>query len=133
MARPYLKLPPGAKDHLTSMASHGLLSESAAATALGMPLDQFRAVIKEDDRSREIWELALSIERDALLTALYNRAKDGDTKAAQTLLAIRHGLNEKHPQGAQAGVQINFTLPAAMKPEEYQKQIQQAEVKELEQ
>ena len=134
MARPYEKLPPGAKQHLESMASHGLLSESAAATSLGMPLDQLRKVIAEDKRSKEIWENALSIERDALMQALYNKAKQGDTKAAQTLLAIRHGLTERQPQGAQAGVQINFTLPSAMDAESYQKAIQEAtQTKELEQ
>lgn len=131
MARPYAKLPPGAKTHLENMAAHGLLSESAAATALGIPLNQFRRVIREHPPSKEIWENALSIERDQLLAALYSKAKEGDTKAAQTLLAVRHNLSEKQPQGAQAGVQINFTLPSAMDVESYQKAIQEAQPKGL--
>ena len=132
MARPYEKLPPGAKHHLERMAENGLLSESTAAKALGMPLDQFRKVIKQDKKSKDIWENAQAIERDNLLQALYNKAVDGDTKAAQTLLAVRHGLTEKQPQGAQAGVQINFTLPTALDPESYQKAIKGAQVKEIE-
>src|SRR6056297_203901 len=121
MARPYEKLPPGAKRHLEAMATNGMLSESAAATALGMPLDQFRKVIAEDPKSKEVWENALAIERDNLLEALYSKAMDGDTKAAQTLLAVRHGLTEKQPQGAQAGVSISFTLPSAMDAASYHK------------
>lgn len=124
MARPFEKLPPGAKTHLETMAANGLLSESAAATALGMPLDQFRRVIADHKPSTEVWENALSIERDQLLTALYDRAIGGDTKAAQTLLAVRHGMNEKQPQGASDRVNVVFNLPAALDPESYLKAVQ---------
>lgn len=124
MARPFEKLPAGAKSHLESMAANGLLSESAAATALGMPLDQFRAVIRDHAPSKKMWETALAIERDQLLTALYNKAVDGDTKAAQTLLAVRHGLSEKQPTGGGERVSVTFNLPPALDPAEYAKLIQ---------
>lgn len=125
MARPFTKLPPGAKQHLESMAANGLLSESAAATALGMPLDQFRKVITEHTPSKEVWENALAVERDQLLGALYDKAtRDGDVKAAQTLLAVRHGLSEKSPGGAAQGPTIVFNLPSAMDPADYAKAIQ---------
>lgn len=124
MARPFEKLPPGAKTHLETMAANGLLSESAAATALGMPLDQFRRVIAEHKPSTEVWENALSIERDQLLASLYERAIGGDTKAAQTLLAVRHGMNEKQPQGASDRVSVVFNLPAAMDAKSYIKAVQ---------
>lgn len=123
MARPFEKLPNGAKKHLESMAASGLLSETAAATALGMPLDQFRAVIADHKPSGEIWQTALAVERDQLLDALYHRAVGGDTKAAQTLLAIRHGMNEKAPQGSSERVSVVFNLPAAMDPAEYAKAV----------
>lgn len=125
MARPFEKLPPGAKAHLESMAANGLLSESAAATALGMPLDQFRRVIREHVPSKATWETALAIERDQLLAALYDRAMGGDAKAAQTLLAVRHGLTEKQPSGSSSGVSITFQLPAAMSAADYTKVVQQ--------
>lgn len=124
MARPFEKLPVGAKAHLESMAASGLLSESAAATALGMPLDQFRRVIREHGASKQAWETALAIERDQLLNALYGRAVDGDTKACQTLLAVRHGLSEKAPQGGGEHVHVTFNLPAALDPAEYMKLIE---------
>ncbi|QIB66974.1 hypothetical protein [Kineobactrum salinum] len=122
--RPFEKLPAGARKHLESMAASGLLSESAAATALGMPLDQFRRVVQEHAPSKLIWETALSIERDQLLDALYCRAVDGDTRAAQTLLAVRHGLSEKAPQGSGGGVSVVFNLPSAMDPQAYLEAIQ---------
>jgi hypothetical protein len=124
MARPFEKLPAGAKNHLESMAANGLLSESAAATALGMPLDQFRRVISEHKPSKEIWDNALAVERDQLLAALYARAMEGDTKANQTLLAVRHGMTEKQPKGASERVSVVFNLPQALDPAEYLKSVQ---------
>ena len=123
MARPFEKLPAGAKNHLESMAATGLLSESAAATALGMPLSEFQRVIGEHQPSTAIWNNALSVERDKLLAALYNRALEGDTKAAQTLLAVRHGMSEKQPQSNSERVSVVFNLPAAMDAAEYMKAV----------
>ncbi len=119
MARPYEKLPNGAKTHLEAMAANGLLSESTAAKALGMPLNQFRRVIQEHRPSKEIWDNALAVERDQLLDALYNKAVGGDTKAAQTLLAVRHGLSDKQPTGASERVSVVFNLPQALDPKDY--------------
>ncbi len=123
MARPFEKLPAGAKNHLESMAANGLLSESAAATALGMPLDQLRKVITEHGPSKEIWANALAVERDQLLSALYNKATEGDVKAAQTLLAVRHGMSEKQPKGSSERVSVVFNLPQALDPAEYMKAV----------
>lgn len=125
MARPYAKLPPGAKSHLEAMAANGLLSESAAATALGMPLHEFRRVIKEHEPSRDVWDNALSIERDQLFKNLYAKSADGDVRATQALLAMRHGLTEKTAeQNPTDRVNITFQLPAALSPEQYSKLIQ---------
>lgn len=123
MARPFEKLPIGAKNHLESMAQSGLLSESRAANSLGMPLDQFRKVIVEHKPSKEIWENALAIERDQLLDSLYSSAVQGDIKAAQTLLAVRHGLTDKQPKGSSERVSVVFNLPSALDPNDYLKTI----------
>ena len=119
MARPYERLPAGAKTHLEAMAANGLLSESTAAKALGMPLNQFRRVIQEHKPSKDVWENALAVERDQLLDALYSKAVDGDTKAAQMLLAVRHGLSEKTTVGATERVSVVFNLPQALDPKDY--------------
>ena len=119
MARPYERLPVGAKKHLESMAENGLLSETAAARSLGMPLGQFRRLIAEHKPSQEIWSNAMAVERDELLDSLFNKAKDGDTKACQTLLAVRHGLSEKAPAAASERVSVVFNLPQALDPKDY--------------
>lgn len=122
MARPFEKLPPGSRDALLSMAGHGL-KESTAAQALGMPLHEFRKVIKKNPDARALWQEALSVERDALIGALFNRAIEGDTKAAQFLLSARHGMSEKQPDQLGDRVNITFQLPAALNPEQYAKLI----------
>lgn len=119
MARPFEKLPVGAKNHLENMAVNGLLSESRASNSLGIPLDQFRTIIVEHSPSKKIWENALAVERDQLLDSLYNKAIDGDTKATQTLLAVRHGMTEKQPQGHSERVSVVFNLPPALDPKDY--------------
>lgn len=124
MGRPYTQFPAGAKSHLLAMAERGMLSETKAATALGMPVDQFKQVISDHKPSREIWEQALSVERDTLFEKLWNLAEGGDRQAATALLAMRHGLNEKQPAGGGGGVNITFSLPASLDPEQYLKTVQ---------
>ena len=119
MGRPFTKLPPGARAHLEAMAASGTLTESKAADALGMPLTQFRRVIVDDAGSASIWRDALAVERDQLLGALYDKAIQGDTKAATTLLAVRHGLSEKGSQSGGEPVQVVFNLPDSMPAEKY--------------
>lgn len=130
MARPFERLPAGAKAHLERMAENGLLSESAAAIALGMPLKELKRVIKEHKPSQEIWSTCLSIERDRLLGIMYEKAKDGDTKAGQYLLAVRHGLSEKVIDSNPGDrVQITFQLPAALNPDQFTKLVQNENAK----
>lgn len=123
MARPWEKLPPGSRDALLAMAGHGL-KESTAATALGVPLKDFRRVIAKNPEAKALWQEAMSVERDALLGALFNRAMEGDTKAAQFLLAARHGMSEKQAEQPGERVNITFQLPAALNPEQYAKLVQ---------
>lgn len=123
MARPRKRLPPGSRDMLMAMASDGCLSESKAADACGLTLRAWRRLLKENEDARQVWDEALSIERDALLAALYNRAVEGDTNAARTLLATRHGMSERQPQGDSGRVHVTFNLPPALDPEQYMKAI----------
>jgi hypothetical protein len=88
-----------------------------------MPLREFRRVIRDHPDSREVWENALIIERDALLGHLYERSAGGDPKAAQTLLAIRHGLTEKQP-AATAAPSVVINLPGAMDAAQYLQALQ---------
>ncbi len=123
MARPWTKLPPGARDALEAMAATSGLKESTAARALGMPVSQFRKVIKHNPEAAELWEDALSIERDALLERLWNRSKEGDVQASKYLLAARHGMSEQRPPDKSERVNVTFVLPSAMDPGKYLEQI----------
>lgn len=123
MARPFERLPPGSRDALLAMAGNGL-RESTAATALGVPLHEFRRVITKNPEAKALWQEALSVERDALINALFNRAIEGDTKAAQFLLSARHGMSEKQTESLGDRVNITFQLPAAMSPDQYTKLVQ---------
>ena len=130
MARPWTRLPPGARDALEAMAATSGLKESTAAAALGMPLREFRRVIRKHEESREIWEDALSVERDALLSRMWNKAQEGDVNATKFLLSARHGMSEQRPEKAERGVHITFQLPAAMDPAKYIEAIQPAALPE---
>lgn len=123
MARPFEKLPIGSRDTLLSMARNGL-KESTAATALGIPLHEFRRVITKNPEAKALWAEALSVERDVLINTLFNRAVEGDAKAAQYLLAARHGMSDKAPDNSSERVNITFQLPAALSPEQYTKLVQ---------
>lgn len=120
MARPRKRLPTGFQDLFLELAKTGL-RESAAATALGVKLSEFRAILKHNEAAKSAWDDALSVERDALLGALHDKAMNGDTKAATTLLATRHGMSEKTAEAASERVNVVFNLPAAMSPAEYLK------------
>lgn len=124
MARPFEKLPPGSRDALLAMAGNGL-KESTAALALGVPLNEFRRVISKNPEAKALWQEALSVERDALINALFNRAIEGDTKAAQFLLSARHGMSEKQTESLGDRVNITFQLPAALSPDQYTKLVKQ--------
>jgi len=123
MARPFERLPPGSRDTLLSMARNGL-KESTAATALGVPLNEFRRVIAKNPEAKALWQEALSVERDALLGALFNKAMEGDSKSAQFLLSARHGMNEKATETPGERINITFQLPAALSPDQYTKLVQ---------
>ena len=123
MARPFEKLPIGSRDTLLSMARNGL-KESTAATALGIPLHEFRRVITKNPEAKALWAEALSVERDVLINTLFNKAIEGDAKAAQYLLAARHGMSEKVTDNNNDRVNITFQLPAALSQDHYAKLMQ---------
>ena len=121
MARPFEKLPPGARQHLLGMAETEGLNEAVAAKALGMPLRDLRRVIKENPAAAAIWDEARAVERDRLLHTLWTAATNGDTRAAQYLLAARHGISDKSPDTTAQQSQVHIHLPAPMSVEEYAK------------
>jgi len=126
MARPRKRLPPGSRDILLGMAESGALYESRAASALGMSLRAFRRLLKDSQDAAEVWDEAMAFERDALLERLHRRVQEGDARAAQYLLAARHGVTDR-PEGDSKQAQqpsVHIHLPSAMTPDQYARAIE---------
>ena len=78
------------------------------------------ALAEEDPVLRQAFDRGRETERHTLHNVLYRAATElGNTTAAMFLLKARHGYREGD-QGEQANrVQITFTLPGAMQPEQF--------------
>ena len=124
MPRPRKHLPAGAAQFIRDQAASGCLQETKCARALGLSLDVFRRVIRDDPDAAAVWREALATERDAIVQRMYRLAMEGDTKAASFLLSARHGLREN--DGGDAGQRSNITiqLPASMSEAQYKRVMQ---------
>lgn len=121
MARPRRNLPTGARDFIMSQAESGALQETKVARGLGLSLEIFRRIREEDERAAALWREAMAAERDALVQRLYERAQEGDVKAASFLLGARHGLRENDSGDAGARSSVVIQLPASMSAEQYKR------------
>lgn len=125
MPRPFEKLPPGASAYLYSVAAAGNgLTESKASTGLGIPLDQFKKILRDHPPSKRLWDSAMAVERESLFQRMFEASAAGDLKATQFLLAARHGVTEK-TEAAQAPVNISLRLPGSFPMEQWEKVIHQ--------
>ena len=125
MPRPFEKLPPGASTYLYSIAASGTgLTESKAAIGLGIPLDQFKRILRDHPPSKRLWDSAMAVERESLFTRMFEASAAGDLKATQFLLAARHGVTEK-AETAQAPVNISLRLPGSFPMEQWEKILHQ--------
>jgi hypothetical protein len=64
-------------------------------------------------------EAGRAAEHELLLTRLMKKAMDGDTVALLFLLKTRHGYREGEQLASGNRVSIIFSLPGAMKPEQF--------------
>ena len=127
MGRPRKRLPKDGFEIIRDCAARGV-GEVDLAKALGMSFPTWKKLRDEDEDVREVYEEAKSIERDKLVGVLYEAAtNDGNTGAAMFLLKARHGYRDHGPtDGAEAGVNINLTLPPALDPDQYSRLVQQS-------
>ena len=121
MARPRSNLPVGSREIIMAQAESGCLQETKVARALGLSLRVFRRIRRDNDDAAQLWEEALATERDALLSVLHGRAREGDVKAAQYLLAARHGMREDGGDSGQKGGDVTIQLPAAMSMDQWRR------------
>jgi len=75
--------------------------------------------LKENPELAEAREACLGIEEKELVDALWEQVKGGNTTAAIFLLKTRHHYRDNSPVADQTNVQVNITLPGAVRLAEY--------------
>jgi hypothetical protein len=116
---PAPKAPPA--DAARRIAALAATGHSVVGIARGLDTsnDTFRRWIEEDPALAEALARGRESERFALHNVLYRAARRGNIVAAMFLLKARHGYREGDQSDAANRVSINFTLPAALKPEQF--------------
>ena len=136
MARPRKTLPENGLAIIEQAAANGV-SERRLAKALGMGLDAWLKIRRENPEARAAYAEAKAAEEDELVGTLMREARgapavfDENGKqiraerppyvpAAMFLLKTRHGYRENGPaEGADTGPRITINLPAAMSREDW--------------
>lgn len=119
IGRPRLHPPDDAAARIEACTADGF-SQVGVARALGASTEIFRRWLDDDPTLREAFDRGRERERHALHNMLYRSAMEGgNPTAAMFLLKARHGYREGD-QGEQGNrVQITFTLPGALKPDQF--------------
>lgn len=125
MARPRKHLPPGSRELIEAMIkSEKPITETAVAKNLGMALQTWRRIRRDNDAAQELWEEACAAQRDRLITTMYHRAIDeGDVNAGQFLLRALHEVSERGDREDAERVGVVIQLPGSMGHDEYLKVI----------
>lgn len=111
--------PSNCAPEIATLASTGF-SKRGIAAHFNVSLQVFNRWLDENLKLAEAFEVGREHERQALHNVLYKLAVEGNDKiAAMFLLKARHGYREGDQQELANRVSINFTLPGAMKVEEY--------------
>jgi hypothetical protein len=113
------KVPPAnAAGRIAALAATGH-SIVGIARALGTSQDTLYRWMEEDTALAEALAHGREAERYTLHNMLYRSAKKGNIVAAMFLLKARHSYKEGDQSETANKVSINFTLPAAMTPEQF--------------
>lgn len=110
--------PANAAARIAALAATGH-SLVGIARGLNTSNDTLRRWVDEYPELAEALARGREAERFALHNVLYRAAKRGNIVAAMFLLKARHGYREGDQADAANKVSITFTLPAAMKPEDF--------------
>lgn len=78
---------------------------------------------REFPEVKEALEAGLAKEHKALHSILIEKALAGDTVALLFALKTRHGYREAAPVESESRLNVTITLPGALSPEQYEKEI----------
>lgn len=115
--------PANAAKRIAALAATGH-SVVGIARGLNTSNDTFRRWVDEHPELAEALARGREAERFALHNVLFRAARRGNIVAAMFLLKARHGYREGDQTEAANKVSLTFTLPSAMKPEEFMKVIE---------
>ncbi len=110
--------PANAAARIAALAATGH-SVVGIARGLNTSNDTLRRWVDEYPELAEALARGREAERFALHNVLYRAAKRGNIVAAMFLLKARHGYREGDQSEAANKVSITFTLPSAMKAEDF--------------
>ncbi len=118
LGRP-LKVAPADADMRAEKAAADGSSIAGIASTFGVSKEVFTRWLEERPALKEAIDRGRERERHVLHSGLVKAAKKGNIVAMMFLLKARHGYREGD-QGEQANrVSITFSLPGAMKPEQF--------------
>jgi len=125
--RPHRKTGRKRKSAPATVTTHTLVEALAAdgrnvvgvAKALSTSKDRLRQWMDEDPTLLEAFERGREAERFNLHNGLFRAAQKGNVIAAMFLLKTRHGYREGDQSDTANRVSITFTLPSALKPEDF--------------
>lgn len=111
--------PPDAADVIRNATAIGA-SKRGVAMALACSFDTLNRWLDEDPELAEAFATGREKERQTLHNVLFDAATKGNNMvAAMFLLKARHGYQEGQQEGQANRVSINFTLPGALRPEQF--------------
>ena len=119
LGRPKIKPTRDAAAKITQFAAEGY-SSVGIAQKIGVGRKTLERWLDDEPALREALEIGRERERYSLHNFLYREAMEkGNATAAMFLLKARHGYKEGDQTEQANRVQIVFSLPAALKPEQF--------------
>jgi len=118
IGRPRKECPPDAADRIERVAAEGA-SIGGIASSFGVSANTFNGWLEEQPSLKEAIDRGRERERHVLHSGLVQAAKKGNIVAMMFLLKSRHGYREGDQGDTANRVSITFSLPGALKPEQF--------------
>lgn len=107
---------------ITELAARGVRVDTIARS-VGMCGKTFQRLKADDPAVSEAYEAGRAQLHDELVDILVNKARAGDTISLLFSLKSIFGFRDQGPEAGEAGVHVHITLPGALPPEAYQRQV----------